>query len=210
MTSKFGSPFLWISLVLSPAVIKAQDGGNSANPIPEVLPRNEEVRLALSASPVTLRDGAGVYALEENGFVLIRESTNGFTCIVNRDSPWNLKPVCYDAAGSEAILPVTVLFGRRLMQRVPVNEIRREIEEGFESGVYSAPSRPGVAYMLSNEIRNCRAADSCGTFPPHIMFYAPNMTNTDIGTSRELMQESSMFPFIAYQGPHGFMVVRIQ
>ena len=210
MTSKFRSPFLWISLVLSPAVIKAQDGGNSANPIPEVLPRNQEVRLALSASPVTLRDGAGVYALEQNGFVLIRESTNGFTCIVNRDSPWNLKPVCYDAAGSEAILPVTVLFGERLMQRVSVNEIRREIEEGFESGIYSAPSRPGVAYMLSNEIRNCRAADSCGTFPPHIMFYAPNMTNADIGTSRELMQENSMFPFIAYQGPHGFMVVRIQ
>jgi len=55
----------------------------SAQPLPELLPREKEIALALSAAPEHLRYDAGVYVLERNGFVKVRSSTNGFTCIVN-------------------------------------------------------------------------------------------------------------------------------
>ena len=66
----------------------------SANawPLPELLSRKKEVALALSAAPEHLRRGAAVYALEQNGFVKVRDGSNGFTCIVNRDHPLNQKP----------------------------------------------------------------------------------------------------------------------
>jgi hypothetical protein len=56
----------------------------NAQPLPELLSREKEIALALSAAPEHLRQGAGVYALERDGFVKVRDSSNGFICIVNR------------------------------------------------------------------------------------------------------------------------------
>jgi hypothetical protein len=39
------------------------------------------------------------------------------------------------------------------------------------------------------------------------MFYAPNLTNADIGITREALRADPSLPFIAYQGPHGVMIV---
>ncbi len=175
---------------------------------PEVLPLERETALALSAAPPHLRDGAGVYALGSEGFESVRESSNGFTCIVNRDHPLNWKPVCYDAEGSETILPVTLFFGEQLMRETPVPEIRQAIQARFESGEFISPRRPGIAYMLSTEIRNYNArSGQIGGFPPHLMFYGPNLTNEDVGTSFEARRENPWLPFVAYQGPQGFIVV---
>jgi hypothetical protein len=79
--------------------------------IPELIPREKEIELALSAAPEDLCDGAGVYVFERNGYVKVRESTNGFTCIVNRDHSLSLKPACFDAEGTATIQPrrLTVL-----------------------------------------------------------------------------------------------------
>ena len=41
-------------------------------------------------------------------------------------------------------------------------------------------------------------------FPPHVMFYAPNLTNADIGSDGSF---SPGLPSIGYQGPRGFMIV---
>ena len=176
--------------------------------MPDLLPLAEEQAMALSAAPDHLKDGAGVYVLEDAGFRQARESTNGFNCIVNRDSPLNRKPTCYDAEGSETILPKVIRIGNMIMEGIPMNEIRPVIQAGFESGEFIAPRRPGVAYMLTDQIRTYNPrTQQYGTFPPHVMFYAPNLTNEDIGSNSDSMQNPSL-PFIAYQGPHGFMVVR--
>src|SRR5262245_42963635 len=45
-----------------------------AQPLPALLPRRKEIELALGAAPEHLRKGAGVYALERNGFVKVRNS----------------------------------------------------------------------------------------------------------------------------------------
>ena len=175
---------------------------------PELLPREKEIELALSAAPKHLRDGAGVYVLERTGFVKVRESANGFTCIVNRDHPLNQKPVCFDAEGTATILPKILRVGELLMQGRAMSEINAEIEEGFRSGKYISPRRAGVAYMLSGDIRNYNSrTGKVESFPPHIMFYAPNVANADLGTTPEALAKDPSLPFVAYQGPHGFIIM---
>ena len=41
------------------------------------------------------------------------------------------------------------------------------------------------------------------------MFYAPNLRNADIGISPEVIAAHPGLPFIAYQGPHGFMIMMV-
>jgi hypothetical protein len=179
-----------------------------ARPLPELLARAKEIDLALSAAPAHLRKGAAVYVLECNGFVKVRDSTNGFTCIVNRDHPLNQKPVCFDAEGTATVLPKILRVGELLMQGKPMSKIDGEIAEGFRNGKYISPRRPGVAYMLSGDIRNFNPhTGKVESFPPHVMFYAPNLTNADLGMTPEALASNPSLPFIAYEGPHAFIIM---
>ena len=172
---------------------------------PKLLSASQEISIALSAGPKTVQAGAGVYVLEAHGYVKVRESSNGFTCIVNRDHPLNTKPTCYDREGSASILPVDLAFGALLMRGVPVDQIRRQIRDGFARGTYHSPRRPGVAYMLSDKNYDYNASThQLIHFPPHVMFYAPNLTNADIGSNGDF---DPGLPSIGYQGPQGFMIV---
>jgi hypothetical protein len=185
-----------------------QPPAGTSQPLPALFPRDKEIELALSAAPEHLRKGAGVYILERNGYVKVRESTNGFTCIVNRDHPLSLKPVCFDAEGTATILPKILRVGELLMQGKPVSEIDAEIAEGFRTGKYISPRRAGVAYMLSGDIRNYNPhTGKVDSFPPHVMFYAPNLTNADLGTTQEALAKDPSLPFVAYQGPHGYIIM---
>lgn len=166
--------------------------------------------MALAAAPPHLRAGAAVYVLERNGFVLARPGTNGFSCIVNRDHPLNRKPTCYDAEGTATILPKVLRVGELLMKGTPLTTINDELREGFRTGKYISPRRAGVAYMLSGDVRVYNPQTrTVGTFPPHIMFYAPNITNADIGTTPEALATDPHVPQVAYQGPQGFIIVVI-
>jgi len=176
-----------------------------AQKLSELMPPEKEMAIALSAAPEHLRAGASVYVLKEAGFVLLHQGTNGFTCIVNRDHPLNQKPTCYDAEGSETILPTVLRFGELLRKGVPLADIKSEIADGFRSRKYISPRRPGVAYMLSGDIKNYNASNGkIESFPPHVMFYAPNLTNVDIGSDGAF---EPGLPSIAYQGPQGYMIV---
>ena len=175
---------------------------------PDLLPPPEEFALALSAAPPHLRAGAAVYVLEASGFTLARQGTNGFACVINRDHPRNRKPTCYDAEGAATILPKELYVGNLMMHGVPLAAIEDSVVAGFVSGRFRSPSRAGVAYMLSTGIRTYNPnTGAYGTFPPHIMFYAPNLTNADIGTDWTAQRERPWLPFVAYEGPHGFLVV---
>lgn len=194
---------LWPGLALSaqvPAVPRK----------PAILPIAEETRLALSAAPEYLRNEAGVVALTDSGFVAVRPSRNGFTCVVNRDHPLNLKPTCYDAEGAATVLPKVRFVGTLLLQGIGMEEIDKRVAARFASGEFIAPRRAGVAYMLSTEIRNYNPQTGrVDGFPPHMMFYAPNVTNEDVGVSWEAHRDHMWLPFVGYQGPHGFLIVLV-
>ena len=94
------------------------------------------------------------------------------------------------------------------MRGKPMSEIDVEIAEGFRTGKYISPRRSGVAYMLSGDIRNFNPqTGKVESFPPHVMFYAPNLTNADLGTTREALKKDPSLPFAAYEGPHGYIIV---
>lgn len=190
-------------LLLCPAA--ASRAQSPAPERPALLSVEAETALALEAAPPHLRGGAGVYVLRDSGLVPLRASRNGFTCAVHRDHPRAIKPTCWDAEGTRTILPAVVHVSALLMRGTPLAEVERDVAERFRRGQFRSPARPGVAYMLSPHIRNVdHRTGAERTFPPHVMFYAPNLTDADIGAAEDV---APGLPFIDYQGPHGYMIV---
>ncbi len=202
------------------ASAEPQTASRAANKI-EPLPRDLEIQLAQSALPKHLRDNATVYVLNPaKGFEVARKGTNGFHAFVARTGDdafrgsWPLTeyrddilyPISFDAAGAKA--QMRVFFDAAEMQATgtPANELKRIMKERFKSGYYKAPERAGISYMLSPLLRtywNPEENDSAGTMSyPHVMYYAPNVTNEDIGGGKL----GGMYPFVIMQGPHGYMV----
>ena len=209
---------------------------SSSNKKMQVLPRDLEMQLALSALPPHLRDSATVYILNpDKGFEVARKGTNGFHAFVARTGDdamrgsWILKdyredvlyPVSFDDAGAKAQMQVFFDIAAMQAKGMPAEEVKKTIQERYKTNYYKAPERPGVSYMLSPILRtytNPEQNDSIVTLNfPHVMYYAPNMQNDEIGGTTPakkdidyLLQhgkwEHSPYPFIIMPGAHGFMI----
>jgi hypothetical protein len=164
-----------------------------------LLPRDLEIRLAVNALPKELRDGSAVLVLESNGYVKVRSGTNPFTCIVSRRGG-NFYPVCFDEEGARTILPSFADDAVFRLKGSTEQEIEQKLAEGFEQGRYRPPSRPGIAYMLSPATYMMNSGKLART-PPHTMFYAPFLTNADIGGV------PGKTAFVDRPGPHGMIIV---
>lgn len=150
------------------------------------VPRERQIELALSAAPAEVSSKATVYILGLKGYEKVREGTNGFSCYVGRSfvkpTETTVEPTCFDAEGSR-----TILIRRIRMEELRANgkseaEIKADIANGYKEGRFPDPSKPGFLYMMSSQNRLSAIPDhGTGIFPPHLMFYAPNMTTKDIG-----------------------------
>src|SRR5690349_21693021 len=146
------------------------------------LPREERIKLAESAAPPELADHATVYLLERTGYIKIREGTNGFSCLVDRQTPLNLEPTCFDAEGSATTLPTRLFVEEQRAKGKSEKQIKAEIDDGYKSGKYKTPSKPGIAYMMSDKgFLLVPETNKLVAIPPHLMFYAPYATDKDIG-----------------------------
>jgi len=150
------------------------------------MPREQQITLAESAAPAELSSKATVYVLGPKGYEKAREGTNGFSCFVSRHfvkpAETTIEPQCFDAEGSRTLLPI-YLHGEELRTNGKSEaEIKADMASGYKEGRYQYPSKPGFLYMMSSQNR-LSAIPEHGTsiFPPHLMFYAPNMTTKDIG-----------------------------
>jgi hypothetical protein len=164
-----------------------------------LLARDLETRLAVNALPKELRDGAAVMILESNGYVKVRSGTNPFTCIVSRRGG-NFYPVCFDEEGTRTILPAFADDAVFRMKGSTEQEIEQKLAKGFEQGRYRPPSRPGIAYMLSPATYMMNSEKLART-APHTMFYAPFLTNADVGGM------PGKTAFVDRPGPHGMIIV---
>jgi len=190
----------------------------------EPLPRDLELQLALSALPPHLRDHATVYVLNpDKGFEVARKGTNGFHAFVARTGddtfrgawPFTeyrddiLYPISFDQAGAKE--QMRVFFDAAVMQAkgTPAGELKKTIKGRFTSGHYNVPQRTGVSYMLSPILRtyvNPEENDSVATANiPHVMYYAPNVSNEDIGGPKPELPPP-MVPFVIMPGPHGYFI----
>jgi hypothetical protein len=147
------------------------------------LPREERIKLAESAAPAEISGHATVYLLEQSGYVKIREGTNGFSCFVDRQSPLNLEPTCFDAEGTATTLATRLYVEEQRAKGKSEEQINSEIAEGYKSGKFKVPSKPGIVYMMSDKgFLFVAGANKMVPIPPHLMFYAPYATDKDIGS----------------------------
>lgn len=150
------------------------------------VPRDLQIALALSAGPDGVRENATVYVLGAKGFEKAREGTNGVSCLVTRhfvtSAETSIEPMCYDPEGSRSLLQADLYAEELRSKGTPDPEIKTEVESGYKSGRFKAPSKPGIRYMLSSDNRLGPTPDHKTVHvPPHFMFYAPYMTGKDLG-----------------------------
>lgn len=147
------------------------------------LPREERIRLAESAAPPEISSHATVYLLEPTGYIKIRDGSNGFSCFVDRQTPLNLEPTCFDAEGSATTLPTRLYVEEQRAKGTSEEKIKAEIDAGYKTGKYKAPSKPGIVYMMSDRgYLLVPGTNKLVPIPPHLMFYAPYATDKDIGS----------------------------
>ncbi|NNL94362.1 MAG: hypothetical protein HKO64_01940 [Xanthomonadales bacterium] len=174
----------------------------------EIIPLSRacESALALSAGPANLREAAGVLVLGNSGYETVRASSNGFTCMVERNHELSLVPQCFDERSLHAHVSMLLEEGRKIRQGVPFETILEQREAGLENGQYKPASGPGIVYMISdfNYIRG--PGGDVVKVAPHVMFHAPNLSHADIGSDPATALQNRGLPIIASEGPHGFMV----
>lgn len=175
------------------------------------MPAKLETQFALSALPPALRGEATVYLLDpKTGYQLSRQGSSGLTCVVER-TVWEMAdfrndiyfPLCYDAVGTRTYLKVIMDAAALRAQGMDAVALKAEIANRYKNKTYGVPEKAGLSYMVGPVMRTVGPPDlKVHTMPmPHLMFYAPNITNQDIGAAPNLSDHSSlMYPFIDRQG----------
>jgi len=193
----------------SAAAQPAQPDGSQQ---PQVMDRDKEIALALSACPATVASKAAVYVLEKSGYVKVKDSENGFTAIVQHVRPTSQEPQCLDAEAARAFLPRILKVADLRAQGKTQQEIQAFLSDAVAKGTFSTPTRPGVIYMLSDQNFNTNGKGE--VFPPHVMFYGTHLTNADLGVdTNDLGQDGNPKGpiFVAGDGsPFGFIIAPVK
>lgn len=171
----------------------------------------EEMNRALAAAPQHLKGQAEVRVLRGGSYVVVRQGSNGFTCMVEHEHPRTTEPVCYDRAGAEAFIPVADAREGWRRAGISEEEIKQRVAEGFRTGRFKAPRRPGLAYMLSPEQTVVdEASGEVVPYVPHLMFYAPGLTSAELGLETPDIAAPANRPFLVFeQDPRGLIIVPV-
>ena len=207
------------SAALIHSIAFAQDGPKATGTI-DPLPRDLEIQLALSALPPNLRDDATVYVLDPaKGFEIARKGRGRFHTLVARTGddtfrgswPFTayrddiLYPVSFNEEGARTHMRVFLDAARMQATGVAPDRLKKTIQERFKSGFYEAPKKAGVSYMLAPIQRTYVNPEVNGDVEtisyPHVMYFAPGISNEDIGGELD-----GAGPFVIMPGHHGLMI----
>lgn len=230
------SGLIALCLLLAPLAGAQQQPASPVGESPTPLPRALETQLALSALPPQLRDNATVYVLNpRTGFEVAHQGTNGFYALVARTGDdtfrgtWPLQayrddilyPISFDAAGAKSNMRIFLDAAAMQAQGTPPAKLKQVMQARLQAGYYKPPDRAGVSYMLSPILRTYvnpdQNDDVVTSNIPHVMYYAPNVSNQDIGGAfpppdqvayyiQHGRWQQNPYPFIILHGPHGYMV----
>jgi len=193
--------------VIVPCLLRFVSGREQPkSPAIEQMPAALEVRFASSALPPALRGAATVYRLDvKRGYVVAQRGTSGVACLVQRTA-WEQAdfrddiyvPRCYDAAGSATYLTVLMDAEALRIRGMTPPALKAEIERRYVARRYRVPEKAGLSYMVSPVMRTWLPDGTVHTMSvPHVMFYAPGVTDADIGA---LPNASRGYPFIVREG----------
>jgi hypothetical protein len=171
---------------------RAQTTDEENPALPSLMDESREIALARSAAPPHISSAASLYVLRRGGYVKVKDGTNGFTCLVDRQYVTALEPICHNPEASETMLP---LFLRRAALReagVKRDEIERAINAEYASGALRLPTGLAFSYMFSSG-QNIYTDDGrhLGKYLPHIMIWAPFLEPETIGGRRPPSDVSS-------------------
>ena len=160
----------------------------ASRPLPKLFPEAEEIALALEAALPNVSRDATVYVFKRGGHVVARQGTNGFACLVSRDHPESLYPICYDAEATRTILPVQIKQQELRELGKSEEEIDREVAARYADGTFKPPARPAMAYMMSPHqvIYASPKGPRVGQYKPHLMLYVPFATRASLGLDPSL------------------------
>jgi hypothetical protein len=209
--TNLGRWLVCLSLLSSMAAAQSKEtaAAKTEPSLPELMPREREIEMALSAAPEHLRQEATVFVLQRGGYVKAREGTNGFTCLVEREGAKGTAPICFDREGTETTLLMVFRQTQLIEQGKSQQEVEQIIDAEYQAGKLLAPRRPGVAYMLSTEFKthDHQRGQMVTVFPPHVMFYAPYLKNSEIGARPEHRGSQSQ-PWILNEGkPYAYIIL---
>ena len=206
------------NIAISAAAAAVADDPHSAM---QPMPKSLEIRFALSALPPPLRKDATVYVLDTTkGYVLERTGANGQSCLVSR-TEWKFADyrndiydaTCYDAVGAKNHMRVLFDVAALGAQGIAPDAMQKRIQEGFKTGRYHAPDSAGFSYMTAPLMRTYMSLDpndksSVMTMSmPHVMYYAPNVTDSKVGGLG--CPPCAPYPFAFESGPHGYIIQRL-
>lgn len=189
--------------------LSAHAVSGQAAPSVDYLSTRCEQALALSALPIQLRADASIYTLGWDGFRKTVSGDGPFTCIVERNHPKSLIPQCVDAAGADEIIPAIIHKTKLAMTGMKPSDIKADFRARAERGEFVAPASIGVNYMMSayNYIY-LQGANRIANIPPHLMHYAPDVTNEDIQAAPDAQRKG--LPHINDRGIHGYFIAFVE
>jgi hypothetical protein len=201
----------WIPALIAAALACSAAADAKPETTIDAMPAQLETQYALSALPPALRASASVYLLDPSkGYQLSRQGTSGVTCIVQRTA-WELVdfrndiyiPLCYDAVGTKTYLKVIMDAAALRAQGMGPAALKDEMQKRWKNKTYKVPEKGGVSYMIAPIQRTIGPPDlKVRTLSmPHLMPYAPGVTNADVGAAPDLTDHASLsWPFIDTQG----------
>ena len=190
----------------------------------EKMPADLETDYALSALPPHLRNDATVYLLDpQQGYYVARQGSNGYICFVSR-TEWEWgefrndlsTPISYDAEGARSIFPVYMaVAAMRASGKYQATQIKDSIMKRIITGVYKAPSKPGISYMLAPVMRVYPGTpdikEPITISMPHYMLYSPYLTDENSrfkpGTEGLILTNPGNSILGDGKGPFGYVIV---
>jgi hypothetical protein len=190
----------------------------------EKMPVDLESDFALSALPPHLRNDATVYLLDpQKGYYVARQGSNGYICFISRtDWEWGqfrddvCTPISYDAEGARSIFPIYMaVAAMRASGKYQAVEIKDSIINRINTGVYKAPSKPGISYMLAPVMRVYPGAPDIKVpitiSMPHYMLYAPYLADENTrykpGTEGLIMANPDNYILGNGKGPYNYIII---
>jgi len=140
-----------------------------------LFPEATEIRLAREAGADTIARDADVYVFRGGEFVHAVTGTNGFACMVGRDTRFpSVFPMCFDPEGARTLMRREMMKVELMAAGVPLDSVIPRVSAATRDGRLQYPVQPTITYMMSPHQVLYDGERNIGAAHPHIMIFLPH------------------------------------